>query len=384
MTLRLSTRPEPSGSRLGVAAAFAAIYVFWGGTFLAIRYAVADVPPLLTIAIRCLGGAAVLYAWLLWRPGLQRVTREEWLTSAAAGVFLFGGCHSVLAWAEQRVSSGQAALFLTAIPLWLVLLTSLRQRRAPPRLVIAGLVLGTLGVALLARGNGIWSGTLLDRLALIGSGLAWAIGSIIARDGARPASAAQSTALQLATGGLAVLALSLATGELAHWTPQQVTPRGAFSLFFLVIAGTVLGFGAYTWLLRVTTPAAVGTYAFVNPVIALSLAWLVGDEPLSGQTIAAAVTVLGAVVLIWKSSAGRPKLHRGSHPAEALALARTNSRNRRRISLRPARPDAGVPSPLSPDSRNSPDSPLTTPEGAPSASAASHRSPSARVISVPS
>jgi drug/metabolite transporter (DMT)-like permease len=291
-----------SPSRFALTTAFAAIYLFWGGTFLALRYAVAEVPPLLTIATRCVGGAALLYVWLTWRKQLESTTRAQWLTSLLAGSFLFVGGHGALAWAEQRVSSGQAALFMTSIPLWLVVLTSIRDRRVPTRLVIGGLSLGVVGVALLTRGTGSWSGTLLDRLALIGSGLSWAIGSIIARDGARPASSAQSTAMQLAAGGAAVLALSLVTGELLSWQPAEVSARGAGSLLFLVVAGTVLGFGAYTWLLQVTAPALVGTYAFVNPVVALSLAWLVGDEPFSIRTIIAAVIVLSAVMLIWKSS----------------------------------------------------------------------------------
>lgn len=302
MTPRLSPTAEASASRLGIVAAFAAIYLFWGGTFLAIRYAVAEVPPLLTIGTRCVGGALVLYAWLLWRGGLERTTPKQWLTAAIAGAFLFVGCHGVLAWAEQRVSSGQAALFATSIPLWLVLLTSLNERRTPPKTVIAGLALGTLGVALLARGNGQWSGTLLDRLALVGGGLSWAVGSVIARDGARPESATQSTAMQLAAGAVAVLLLSLSTGEFAALNLAEITGRGALSIAYLVIAGTVLGFGAYTWLLQVTTPAAVGTYAFVNPIVALALAWAVGDEPFSLRTVLAAAIVLGAVVLIWKSS----------------------------------------------------------------------------------
>jgi drug/metabolite transporter (DMT)-like permease len=307
LTPRSSLKAEQSASRLGIIAAFAAIYLCWGGTFLAIRYAVAEVPPLFTIAIRCVGGALLLGAWLSWRGGGGRPTPGQWLTSVIAGGFLFVGCHGVLAWAEQRVSSGQAALFMTSIPLWLVLLTSVRERRPPPGTVIAGLVLGTLGVALLARGNGAWSGTLLDRLALIGGGLSWAVGSIVARDGPRPASAAQSTVTHLAAGGVAVRALRVASGELAGWSPEQVTVRGGLALFFLVVAGTVLGFGAYTWLLRVATPAAVGTYAFVNPVVALALAWAVGDEPFTARTVMAAVTVLGAVLLIWKSSRDRPK-----------------------------------------------------------------------------
>jgi drug/metabolite transporter (DMT)-like permease len=186
--------------------------------------------------------------------------------------------------------------------------------------VIAGLVLGTAGVALLARGDGIWSGSAVDRLALIGSGLAWAIGSVIARDGARPASAAQSTAMQLAAGAAAVLALSLASGELAGWSLQQVTQRGVLSLAFLIVGGTVLGFGAYTWLLRVTTPALVGTYAFVNPVVALALAWAVGDEPFSARTVAAALTVLGSVILIWGGSAKRQPRRRPKEKASLSAL----------------------------------------------------------------
>jgi drug/metabolite transporter (DMT)-like permease len=302
LTPHPSPTAEHAASRGGVIAAFAAIYLFWGCTFLAIRYAVAEVPPLLTIAFRCVGGALLLYAWLAWRRGLETSTRRQWLTSAIAGGFLFVGGHGVLAWAEQRVASGQAALFMACIPLWLVLLTSVRERRMPSASVIAGLVLGTFGVALLARGNGEWAGTLLDRLALVGCGLSWAIGSIIARDGARSASAIQSTAMQLAAGGVLVLALSLTNGELAGWSAAQVTTRGMLALLFLLIAGTVLGFGAYTWLLRVTTPAAVGTYAFVNPVIALMVAWAVGDEPFSMRTVLAGTIVLGAVLLIWRSS----------------------------------------------------------------------------------
>jgi drug/metabolite transporter (DMT)-like permease len=309
-----------SAPKLGLAAAFAAIYLFWGGTFLALRYAVAEVPPLLTIAIRCVGGAALLYAWLASRRELESSTRSQWVTSLLAGAFLFVGGHGALAWAEQRVSSGQAALFMTSIPLWLVLLTSIRERRAPTRLVVAGLMLGVLGVALLTRGAGSWSGTLLDRVALLGSGLSWAIGSIIARDGSRPASAAQSTAMQLAAGGAVVLTLSLFSGELLAWDPDRVSARGAGSVLFLVLAGTVLGFGAYTWLLQVTTPALVGTYAFVNPVVALSLAWMVGDEPFSVRTIVAGATVLTAVILIWTSSRGSER-HRSNTNTSSPALA---------------------------------------------------------------
>jgi drug/metabolite transporter (DMT)-like permease len=285
-----------------VIAAFAAMYLFWSGTFLAIRYVVAEIPPLLAIALRCLAGAAVLAGWLAWRGGAERPTREQWRTAAAAGVFLFVGCHGVLAWAEQRVSSGQAALFMTTIPISLVLLTALRAHRAPPGIVLVGLALGTLGVGLLMVGKGGWSGTIVDRLALVGSGISWSVGSLIARDGARPASAVQSTAMQLAGGGIAVLVLSLSLGELGSWHPEQMTVRGIGSFAFLVIPGTVLAFGAYTWLLRFMSPAAVGSSSFVNPVLAIALAWALGDESVSGWTIAAGGIVFAAVFLIWKGS----------------------------------------------------------------------------------
>lgn len=291
------TATAESVSRVQLIAAFAAIYVFWGGTFLAIRYTVAEVPPLLTIAIRCLGGAAILYAWLAGSGRLERSTAAQWKVAAVAGTLLFVGCHGVLAWAEQRVSSGQAALLLTSTPLGLVLLDTLRRRRLPPNRVLAGLALGTLGIAVLTWGAGGASGTLLDRVALVLSGFSWAAGSLVARDGARPASAAQSTAMQLAAGGAAVLAASLAGGELAGWSPAAVSPRAVAALVFLVLFGTVVAFAAYTWLLRVTTSAAVGSSAFVNPVIALGLAIAVGDDILSGRALVAAVLVVGAVVL---------------------------------------------------------------------------------------
>ena len=288
-----------SPSRPAVAGAFAAIYLLWGGTFLAIRYAVAEVPPMLTIVIRCLGGAALLYLWLRLRGTRPSATGAQWRTALVAGAFLFLGCHSLLAWAEQRVSSGEAALLMTAIPLWLVLLSAVREHRVPPLRVLAGLGLGVLGVGILAAGGGPGAGGTADRLWLVFSALCWAVGSLVARHGARPASAVQSTAMQLAAGGAVVLAASALGGELGRWQPAETTLRGGLSLAFLVIGGTVLGFGAYTWLLRVTTPAAVGSYAFVNPVVALLLAWAVGDGELTGAVLVGAVTVVGAVVLTW-------------------------------------------------------------------------------------
>jgi drug/metabolite transporter (DMT)-like permease len=332
LTPQPSPRPETWPARTGIIAAFAAIYLFWGGTFLAIRYAVMEVPPLLTIAIRCVGGAIILYGWLFWRGRLEPTSRRQWISAAVAGMFLFVGCHGVLAWAEQRVSSGQAALYLTSISLWLVLLAAVRERRMPRGQVIAGLVLGVLGVAVLVSGKNA-SGTMLDRLIMIATGLSWAIGSLIGRDGARPASAVQTTAMQLCAGGMVVVLASLLTGELAGWSVHQVTSRGAASLAFLVLAGTVLGFGAYTWLLQVATPAVVGTYSFVNPVVALALAWAVGDEAFSGRTILAAAIVPAAVFLIWRSSVMKPQPHQPKPSPMPVSPSALRALSRMRVLL---------------------------------------------------
>jgi drug/metabolite transporter (DMT)-like permease len=288
---------SPRVNRVGVVLAFAAIYVFWGGTFLAIRYAVREIPPLLMMAARCAGGAAILAAFLAWRRELERPTRAQWLTTAAAGALLFVGCHGLLAWAERRVSSGQAALYATSIPLWIVLLDALRARRAPAPRVLAGIGAGVVGVAILTAGAAT-AGSVADRVALVVGGLFWAAGSLIARDGPRVPHAAQSTAMQLAAGAAGLLAAAALTGELsAGWSPADVTPRGASALAFLIVCGTVLGFGAYTWLMRVTTAAAVNTSSFVNPVVALALGWTVGDEMITWRTAVGAVFVVGAVLL---------------------------------------------------------------------------------------
>lgn len=304
VTVRLTAGVSPV-SRPRLIAAFAAIYLLWGATFLAIRYAVAEVPPLLTIAVRCAGGAAILALWLAWRRELERPTARQWLVAGAAGVLLFVGGHGVLAWAEQRVPSGQAALYSTSLPLWLVLLDALRTRTAPAVRVLVSIGLGIAGIALLTHAGGNagappgspGAGDLAERVALAGYGLFWAAGSLLGRHGARPLPALQSAAMQLGGGAVAMLGASTACGELAAFNPAGISQRALLALAFLVLGGTVIGFGAYTWLMRVATPAAVGTTSFVNPLVALGLAWLAGDEAPSGRTAVAALLVIAAVVL---------------------------------------------------------------------------------------
>jgi drug/metabolite transporter (DMT)-like permease len=206
------------------------------------------------------------------------------------------GCHGLLAWAEQRVSSGQAALVMTAIPLWIVVLSAAISRRRPSTPVLAGLALGIAGVAVLTRG-GVWTGRPIDVAVLVIGTFTWAAGSLVGKHGAHSASVAHMTAMQLTAGAAWLLIASAATGELASWTPAQLTARSVMALAFLIVCGTVLGFGAYNWLLRVTTPAAASSYAFVNPIVALALGWAVGDGIITGRTVIAAVLVLLALAL---------------------------------------------------------------------------------------
>jgi drug/metabolite transporter (DMT)-like permease len=339
----VSAPPPPPPSRLALGAAFAAIYLCWGATFLALRYAVAEIPPLLTIAIRCAGGALVLLAWLGVRGKLVPVAASLWWRIAAAGPLLFLGCHGLLAWAEQRVTSGEAALFMAGIPLWLVTIDAVLTRRLPSAGVIAGLVLGLLGMGVLASGDAGTPGTsggILERVGLLVSDFCWAAGSLVGRDREGRLPAAQTTALQLLAGSVVVLAASAAFGEAGSWSAAGVSGRAAGAMAFLILGGTVLGFGAYSWLLRVATPAAVGTYAFVNPVVALALAALVGDGSVSGRGLLAAVLVVTGVAAIWAGN---------RRAAKAAAAAPPPSRASRQVpragaggdGLRPA--DTHVP-----------------------------------------
>ena len=283
--------------RLPLLAAFAAIYFFWGATFLAVRYAVVVVPPMLIIVVRCTGGAAILFAWLAARRELQATTWAQWRTAALAGLLLFLGSHVSMAWAEQRMSSGQAALFTSTIPLWVVLMESARAREMPSVRVLAGVGLGIAGVATLAGGRAFNAGLPSDRVLVSMGACCWAAGSLIGRHGARPASAIQATAMQLAAGALWVGAASALHGDFARFAPGLVTARASVALLFLVSCGTVLAFGSFTWLLRVASPAAVSSYAFVNPIVALALGTLVGDDRLSSRLALSAALVVGAVAV---------------------------------------------------------------------------------------
>ncbi len=294
-------RSAPAPGRLRLAAALALVYLVWGSTFLAIRYAVETIPPFLLMGVRSLLAGLALYAWARVR-GAEAPRRREWVPAAVVGALLFLGCHGTLAWAERRVASGVAAVVLATIPFWMALLDWVAAggpRPAAP--VWAGLASGMVGLAVLLRPEDFAPGRadLGGLAALLGSAFAWAAGSIAARRLALPRSILLAAGMQLIAGGLLVLGVSVASGEAAGFAPDSVAPRSILALLYLVVLGSVVTFTAYVWLLRVSTPARAGSCAFVNPLVAVLVGSTVGAEPLSWRTgLAASLIVAGAATLV--------------------------------------------------------------------------------------
>ena len=305
-------RPEPNAipaasgesappSRARILAAFAAIYVIWGSTYLAIAIAIQTAPPFLMAGVRFLVAGLLLYAWMRAR-GEPRPTLPHWRSAAIVGGLLLLGGNGAVVWAEQRVPSGIAALLVATLPVWLVLLDWARPKGVRPSgLVFGGLALGLVGVGVLVGPATLAGGARIDvigALVLMVGSICWAVGSLYSRQAPLPKSSALGMAIQmLAGGGLLVLAGTLA-GEWGELDVGAISAASAGAILYLIVFGSLIGFTAYMWLLRVVPPARVATYAYVNPVVAVLLGWLVLAEPISARTMIAAAIIVGAVALI--------------------------------------------------------------------------------------
>src|SRR5262245_34020000 len=280
---------EAAPSRARVALAFVLVYVLWGSTYLAIRFAVATLPPFLMAGSRFLVAGGLLYAWAR-EHGAPPPSRTNWRAAAVVGSLLLVGGNGSVVWAEQRVPSGLAALLVATTPLWMVMLDSLRRRILPAQSVILGILLGLAGLAILVGPDqlaGSRRPDLAGAAALGFASLSWALGSLYSRDAPLPSAPLLGTAMEMVCGGAAMLVLALVTGEPAQLSPAHVAPSSLWAFAYLVVFGSLVGFTAYTWLLRVSTPAHVSTYAYVNPVIAVFLGWGLGGEPLGARTLVA-------------------------------------------------------------------------------------------------
>jgi drug/metabolite transporter (DMT)-like permease len=280
--------------------AFAAIYVIWGSTYLAIRYAIETLPPLGMAGVRFLIAGAGLYAWLAWRGETTRVTLRHWKGAALLGGLFFLGGNGGVCWSETRVPSGLAALVIACVPLWIVLLDWIRPGGSRPgRWVLAGAAMGILGVALLVSPGTARGGMdPLGALVLILGGGSWALGTVVSKHLPHPGNHLTSTAMQMFAGGVLLLLASAATGELGSVSFEHVSGRSALALLYLIFFGSLIGFSAYNWLLQAMPPATAGTYAFVNPGIAVLLGWAVAGEPVTGRILAAGALIVVAVALI--------------------------------------------------------------------------------------
>jgi drug/metabolite transporter (DMT)-like permease len=286
-------------------AAFGALYVLWGSNFLAIRYAAEAMPPFLMMAARCLIAGAILLAWAWLRDG-ERPVPAHWRSAAAVGTLLFLGCHGLLAWAEQTIPSGVAALVMATTPVWLTLLDWGAGGSRPTARALLGLLLGLLGLVVLV-GPVPGRGTPLALVVLVSSAFAWAAGSILSRRVSLPSSLVLASGLQLLAGGVALSIVGLLLGEWARVDRGVLAPRAVGGFAYMVVVSSLVGFTAYMWLLRVAPPAQVGTFAFVNPVVALLVGWAIGGETVSPSTLGASAVIVAGVALIVTGAAKDPR-----------------------------------------------------------------------------
>jgi drug/metabolite transporter (DMT)-like permease len=291
-----------------VIAAFGAVYLIWGSTYLGIRLAIDSLPPLLMGGTRFILAGSILYP-VMRLFGAPRPRRIEWRSAAIIGAFLLLAGNGGVTWAQQTVPSSIAALMVAATPLWINVIEWLRPSGTRPRpAVFVGLALGFLGVTLIVVSKGATGGNFVNpsgaALLLIAT-LSWACGSIFSRHAPQNESALLNIAMQMLCGGALMLLAGLALGEARQFHPAQITATSAWAFVYLTLIGSLVGFTAYVWLLQVSTPARVSTYAYVNPFIAVLLGRLVLHEPLPRSILLAGACIIGAVMLITTAKAGR-------------------------------------------------------------------------------
>lgn len=291
------TRPLPHADTIKMLLAFAAIYLVWGSTYLAIRYAVETIPPLVTAGIRHTVAGGILLAWAYARG--FRVRLEHWIAGSIVGALFFLVGHGTLHWAEQHVASGLAALLIATEPMFILLLAWASGEQRISRISALGLAVGVAGVAILTGVElSAKSSSLLGMLAVLVGSLSWAAGVVISPKLHLPTDALARTAVPLVCGAVMLLAAAGVTGEFRglHWS--AISLKSLMGLGYLIVFGSIVAFTAYTWLLQRYPPALVATHTYANPVVAVLLGWLLASESLTVRVALASVAILGAIVLI--------------------------------------------------------------------------------------
>ena len=291
-----------------ILSAFAIIYFVWGSTFLAIRVGVREVPPFLLAGMRFLIAGAVLYGWTIAR-GERSPNGRQWASVALLAVLIFVLDYGLLFWAEQRVPSGIAAVMMATIPVFMAVseIVFLRTQKLTLRLALA-LLIGIGGVAVLMSRSLKLDGMPIDNVgavALMVASMNWSVASALMRKLPLPASKVMSSGAQMLAGGVFLGLTSVALGEFRNFHPSSVSLGAWLSLLYLIVAGSIIGFTAYVWLLHHESPTKVGTYAYVNPIVAVLVGHFLGGEALSLRTILGSLFVLISVVVITTSRAGK-------------------------------------------------------------------------------
>jgi drug/metabolite transporter (DMT)-like permease len=281
--------------------AFAIIYFVWGSTFLAIRVGVREVPPFLLAAMRFLAAGLALYGWMLAR-GARSPTARQWASAFLLAFLIFVCDYGLLFWAEQRVPSGPAAVMMATIPVFMALseIVFLRTQKLTIRLAFA-LLIGIAGVAVLVSRSLNLGGAPIDAtgaIALLFASMSWSVASALTRILPLPSAKAMSSGAQMLAGGVLLTLAALALGEHRDFHPTAVSLKAWLALLYLIIPGSIIGFTAYTWLIHHESPTKVGTYAYVNPVVAVVIGYFLGGETIGPRTIMGTLFVLVSVIVI--------------------------------------------------------------------------------------
>lgn len=295
------TGPRPS--RALIILAFAAIYVLWGSTYLAIRYAIDTLPPFLMAATRFLIAGTILFAWAVISGERIRYALSQWPKALLIGGLLLLGGNGGVTWAEKYIATGLAALLVASEPLWVVMLNWALTHRRPNAKVLLGVFIGLVGVALLV-GDGLGNADASSKMSLVSAGVvllaavSWAAGSVYANHRPIEASTSMASGMQMLAGGLLLLVPALVAGDFPRLNLAKASWLSIGAVCYLIVFGSLVGFTAYSWLLRNVTPARAATYAYVNPVVAVLLGWFLASEPLTLRMLVAAAIIVGSVVLI--------------------------------------------------------------------------------------
>ena len=303
----MMTAPRPATWK--VLLAFSIVYFVWGSTYLAIRVGVREIPPFLMAAMRIGFAGAILYLWLRIR-GTVAPTRHEWRSASLLAVLIFVLDYGLLFWAEQHIPSGIAAVMMATIPVFMALceILFLGTQRLTVRLAFA-LVVGLGGVAVLVSHSLNFGETPVNTagaVALVTAAISWSVGSMLTRKLSLPVSKPMSSATQMLMGGVFLMLVSAACGELRGLHLQTVSLKAWLCLAYLIVAGSIVAFTAYIWLIHHESPTKVATYAYVNPVVAVVLGYFLAGEAVGPRTLLGTLLVLASVILITSTSTKRP------------------------------------------------------------------------------